>query len=252
MSIPSAWRPCRASAEARAHVERYYEPFDRIRAEGLDALIITGANVTHPDLSNEPFWEPLIGRWSTGPWRMSPPPSAPVWPPMRCFSSATASAAMGCPRQEVGGLPAPGGGPPASPGGENVNTLFDVPHSRFNEIGRHQFDAAGLRVLAESDRGGGPPGGERGRLSPGLLPGPPGVRYRLPAQGIQAGGQAASSQASAARITPPFPSTTYPAAGPRHLGGAPRCAFSTALDRGQTPPKVPETRVATLPGQYLA
>jgi homoserine O-succinyltransferase len=36
----------------------------------------------------------------------------------------------------------------------SVNTLFDVPHSRFNEIGRHQFDAAGLRVLVESEQAG--------------------------------------------------------------------------------------------------
>jgi homoserine O-succinyltransferase len=35
-----------------------------------------------------------------------------------------------------------------------VNTRFDVPHSRFNEIGRDQFAKAGLRVLVESDESG--------------------------------------------------------------------------------------------------
>src|SRR5699024_11433194 len=35
-----------------------------------------------------------------------------------------------------------------------VNTRFDVPHSRFNEISHDQFKAAGLHVLAESQRGG--------------------------------------------------------------------------------------------------
>src|SRR5690606_6628153 len=35
-----------------------------------------------------------------------------------------------------------------------VNTRFDVPHSRFNEVDRGQFDAAGLRVLAESEEAG--------------------------------------------------------------------------------------------------
>ena len=45
--------------KAAAHIARYYEPFDKIRAEGLDALIITGANVTGEDLSREPFWGPL-------------------------------------------------------------------------------------------------------------------------------------------------------------------------------------------------
>jgi homoserine O-succinyltransferase len=36
----------------------------------------------------------------------------------------------------------------------DVNTVFDVPHSRFNEIGRDQFEAAGLHVLVESEEAG--------------------------------------------------------------------------------------------------
>ena len=48
------------SPDAAAYIERYYEPFVQIREQGLDALIVTGANVTHPDLSQEPFWGPLI------------------------------------------------------------------------------------------------------------------------------------------------------------------------------------------------
>jgi homoserine O-succinyltransferase len=36
----------------------------------------------------------------------------------------------------------------------DVNTRFDVPHSRFNDISRTQFDAAGLHVLTESDDAG--------------------------------------------------------------------------------------------------
>ena len=48
------------SADACAHIERWYEPFDRIREQGLDGLIITGANVGGSNLADEPFWEPLI------------------------------------------------------------------------------------------------------------------------------------------------------------------------------------------------
>src|SRR4030065_2504544 len=47
-------------AEGRAHVGQYYESFDQIKTLGLDALIISGANVTQSDLSKEPFWGPLI------------------------------------------------------------------------------------------------------------------------------------------------------------------------------------------------
>ena len=79
------------SAEAREHVARYYEPFERIRRDGLDALIITGANVTGPDLSEEPFWEPLIEvmAWA---WDNVSPHSAPASPPTQYCNSATANA----------------------------------------------------------------------------------------------------------------------------------------------------------------
>ena len=46
--------------KGQAHIDQYYERFEQIKAEGLDALIITGANVTQPDLAQEPFWQPLI------------------------------------------------------------------------------------------------------------------------------------------------------------------------------------------------
>ena len=45
--------------KARLHIEKFYEDFEQIQDEGLDALIITGANVSQPDLTLEPFWEPL-------------------------------------------------------------------------------------------------------------------------------------------------------------------------------------------------
>ncbi|MCK5431747.1 MAG: homoserine O-succinyltransferase, partial [Gammaproteobacteria bacterium] len=35
-----------------------------------------------------------------------------------------------------------------------VNTRFDVPHSRFNEIHKDQFKAANLKILAESEEAG--------------------------------------------------------------------------------------------------
>ena len=46
-------------AAAAGHVARYYDNFDSLREQGLDALIITGANVANPSLDQEPFWEPL-------------------------------------------------------------------------------------------------------------------------------------------------------------------------------------------------
>ena len=37
---------------------------------------------------------------------------------------------------------------------QDVNTSFDAPHSRWNDIPRSSWDAAGLQVLAESGRAG--------------------------------------------------------------------------------------------------
>ena len=138
--------------EAREHVGRFYFPFERIKAEGLDVLIITGANVTQPDLSAEPFWKPLIEviEWA----------SESVTSTL-CSCLATHAVLQfrhgqkrrrirrkrwGVYRHRV----VDRGHPLVS----DVNTVFDVPHSRFNDVSREQFEAAGLHVLAESEKAG--------------------------------------------------------------------------------------------------
>ena len=47
------------SDQALAHVNQYYTDFAAIQSMKLDALIITGANVTQPLLVNESFWVEL-------------------------------------------------------------------------------------------------------------------------------------------------------------------------------------------------
>lgn len=140
------------SAEAQAHIDRYYEDFDRIRDEGLDALIITGANVSHPSLSDEPFWKPLI---EVIDWAFDNVAST------LCSCLATHAVLEFRYGQRRHRLPAKRWGvyphrvvDKKHPLVNDVNTLFDVPHSRFNEVFREQFDAAGLRVLAQSSLAG--------------------------------------------------------------------------------------------------
>lgn len=139
-------------AKAQAHIAQFYESFDAIRAKGLDALIITGANVTHPNLADEPFWQPLIEvidwAWDNvtstlcsclathavmqfrhGQTRVKQP--AKIW---------------GVFEHRVTDLRHPLVG--------DVNTRFDVPHSRWNDVSRAQFEAAGVKVLAESAAAG--------------------------------------------------------------------------------------------------
>ena len=103
------------SDEARDHVARYYEPFERIRAEGLDGLIITGANVTGPDLSQEPFWEPLseVMTWAWENVRLH----ALLLPGHPCGAPAElrqAASALG--GEALGGLPSSGRGSHPPPG----------------------------------------------------------------------------------------------------------------------------------------
>jgi len=140
------------SAEAKAHIAKYYESFAQIRAEGLDALILTGANVTQPDLSKEPFWKPLN---EVIDWAYDNVTST------LCSCLATHVVLEFRYGQKRYPLPAKRWGvyshrvvDPRHPVVMGVNTRFDVPHSRFNQIDRAQFEAAGLHVLAESEEAG--------------------------------------------------------------------------------------------------
>ena len=139
------------SPEGRAHVERYYESFDAIREQGLDALIITGANVTSPELSEQPFWEPLIEvvEWAWGNVT-STLCSCLATHAVLQFRYGQHRRPLGFKRWGVYSHRVVSDHPLVC----GINTRFDVPHSRFNEVFREQFEAAGLQVLAESDIAG--------------------------------------------------------------------------------------------------
>ncbi len=139
-------------AEARAYIERYYDTFDTIRRDGLDALIISGANVTQPNLADEPFWRPLREVMD---WAFENVTST------LCSCLATHAVLQFRYRQRRYPLGYKRWGVYAHrvvdrrhPLVSDVNTRFDVPHSRYNEISRAQFEAAGLPILVESDVAG--------------------------------------------------------------------------------------------------
>ena len=136
------------SAEAQAYIERYYEPLDTIKAEGLDALIVTGANVIGAELAGQPFWEPLrsVMAWATDNVTST-----------LCSCLATHAVLQfhyGQKRlpqpDKIWGVFSHRVVDNTHPLVNDVNTRFDVPHSRWNAITRRQFDEAGLRVLVES------------------------------------------------------------------------------------------------------
>jgi len=139
-------------AKAQQHIDDHYETFEEIQAQGLDALIITGANVTHPNLSEEPFWEPLI---KVTQWAHHNVTSTLC----SCLAThAVLEAHHGQRRQHLGykrwGVYPHWVKDKQHPLVSDINTRFDVPHSRYNVMTREQFESVGLRVLVEGDTGG--------------------------------------------------------------------------------------------------
>lgn len=134
------------------YVDRYYSTFDDLRESGLDALIITGANVATPDLSEEAFWAPLM---EVVEWARERVTS------VLCSCLATHALLKALHGIERAPLPEKRWGvyshrvrDTGHPLLREINTRFDAPHSRFNDISSKQLEAAGLTVLAESEEGG--------------------------------------------------------------------------------------------------
>lgn len=140
------------SAEAQAYIDRYYVPFEQLKQDGLDALIITGANVVNPTLDQEPFWQPLqeIIHWA----------SEHVTSVLcSCLAThALVKALHGVERRrltrKLWGVYPHRVKSAEHPLLRDINTRFDVPHSRYNDVSRAQFEAAGLTILVEGEEGG--------------------------------------------------------------------------------------------------
>jgi homoserine O-succinyltransferase len=147
-SLPALER----SEATRHYIDQHYSRFDDLKAKGLDALIITGANVANPRLTEEPFWKPLmeVVRWAEINVAS-----------VLCSCLATHALLHHGHGIERRPLPEKRWGvfphtlrDADHPLVREINTRFDVPHSRYNDISREQFEAAGLRVLVESEEGG--------------------------------------------------------------------------------------------------
>lgn len=149
---PFSLKALNRDAKAEQHIAQYYYDFDDLADQGLDALIITGANVANPSLDQEPFWEPLIEvvRWADDNVAS-----------ILCSCLATHALVKHRHGIERRRLPQKQWGVyrhsisrPEHPLMRGVNTRFDAPHSRYNEITKSQLEQAGLAVLAESDEAG--------------------------------------------------------------------------------------------------
>lgn len=147
-SLPGIQR----SDESAAYIAEHYETFEQIKEHGLDALIITGANVISPELSHNDFFEPLeeVLTWA---WENL---SSTI------CSCLTTHAIMELNHDQkrarrahkLWGVYKHRVRDRAHPLIRNINTIFDVPHSRWNTIEAAQFEESGLHVLVSSEEAG--------------------------------------------------------------------------------------------------
>ena len=146
-SIPSIKRGKKASE----HIDKHYKTFDEIKDHGLDALIISGANVSHPDLEKAPFYKELrqVVDWSYDNVTSTL---------CSCLATHAVLEFMYSQKRTPNGKKHWGVFPHqvvdrTHPLVKGVNTRFDIPHSRFNGISEAQFKKAGAKVLATSSVG---------------------------------------------------------------------------------------------------
>lgn len=137
--------------KARYHIDRYYESFEQIREQGLDALIITGTNVIGSELASQSFWQPLI---RVVDWAYDNVTSTLC----SCLAThAVLEFRYGQKRvpqpRKIWGIYPHRVVMPEHPLVVDINSRFDVPHSRWNAIGTTQFRNSGLHVLVESEVG---------------------------------------------------------------------------------------------------
>ncbi len=140
------------SPEIQEYIDLHYTPFEELKEEGLDALIVTGANVANPNLDEEPFWETLrdVIDWST---------QNVTSTLASCLSTHAIAKAVS--RIERKRLPKKRWGVYSHrvtrsdhPLLLDINTRFDVPHSRNNDVSRAQLEVAGYKTLVYSEEGG--------------------------------------------------------------------------------------------------
>ena len=136
---------------AQMHIKQYYLNFEEIKAQGLDALIITGAQIDEADLEKAPFYQQLkevIG------WSYKHITSTLC----SCLAThAVLEFRYGQKRQPIGkkcwGIFPHQVLDRNHPLVHSVDTQFNVPHSRFNEISKAQFEQAGVKILVGSKVG---------------------------------------------------------------------------------------------------
>ena len=136
---------------ASNHIKEHYKTFDEIKLQGLDALIISGANVSSPNLNQAPFYKQLrqVVEWSF---------ENVTSTLCSCLATHAVLEFKYSQKRTPNGKKHWGIFPHqvvdrSHPLVKGVNTRFDIPHSRYNGISEVQFNNAGVKILATSEVG---------------------------------------------------------------------------------------------------
>ena len=140
------------SPEAAEYIQENYQTFDQVAREGLDGLIITGVNLSDPQLAGQPFWVPLM--------------RVMAWAEQNVHSTLCSCLAthavlqfrfgeQRCPLpQKLWGVFPQTVVTAGHPLTRGIPSTWAVPHSRHNDVSFDQFLRAGLEVLVGDDKAG--------------------------------------------------------------------------------------------------
>lgn len=133
------------SLDIAAHIDKYYQDFETLKTQGLDALIVTGANPKLEDLTQEEYWQHAteIFRWADD-------NVTSVF--FSCLAShAVLQAQYDLVRkplaQKLWGVYSHRVVDSKHPLVSTINTRLDMPHSRGNDIDAKRFLQKNLKLL---------------------------------------------------------------------------------------------------------
>ena len=134
------------------HIDKYYRDFEKLKKEGLDAIIVTGANPKFTNLSDELYW-----KHATKIFNWAEKHVCSVF--FSCLAShAVLQAQYGLKRtplkEKLWGIYSHKVIDKKHPLVANINTRFDMPHSRANDIEQYRFIEKSLKVLVIGENSG--------------------------------------------------------------------------------------------------
>ncbi|MDO4435009.1 MAG: homoserine O-succinyltransferase [Cardiobacteriaceae bacterium] len=139
------------SPEMQHYIEEHYEKFDDLKREGLDAIICTGTNPVYPNLSQEPYLHEVkqVFDWAD---------KNVVSVLCSCLASHLAlhhfyDIDRVRARKKRFGVYTHRVVDTYHPLLSNLNTRFDMPHSRWNGVSESALREKGLPILVRDDGG---------------------------------------------------------------------------------------------------